>query len=54
MIHLSPRQARRLEVQAGLSPFQRAALLVRELRPLWGRLTAAQRRDLLRRLEGAA
>lgn len=54
MIRLSPQQARRLEARAGLSDFQRAAHLVRELRPLWPRLSEAQRRSLLRRLEAQA
>jgi len=53
MIRLSPQQARALERQAGLSAFQKAAHLVGELRPLWPRLSASQRRDLLKQLEGA-
>ncbi len=53
MIQVSPKEAHRLEVQAGLSAFQKADHLVGELRPLWPRLSAAQRRDLLNRLEGA-
>lgn len=53
MIHLSPQQARQLEARAGLSDYQRAAHLVRELRPLWSRLSEAQRQELRRRLEAA-